>query len=307
MAEFMTGHLPDWNEIHDVLLIHDAGSLSAAARLAGVSQSTMSRRLAAIEAGGHKVFARGPAGMLALTERGEALVAVGRQMEAAFRAKLAELDRRRVPLRIAACEVTAQLFVADALPDWLRNRDTAADMAIYEDLFSLKPADYDLLVVPADSLPPGMAGVEIGRIEWGLFASPNYLHTNPVRAGSNSLAGHKLILASGSLARVGMYRWLTEQGGQAVFSSSSPLAQREACARGQGVAMLPLALARDDPRIEQIEISSFGQSPVWLVANELDASHPRIAAFLLWARRHFRADRYPGRGKGQAAGAMRVG
>jgi Bacterial regulatory helix-turn-helix protein, lysR family len=41
---------PDWNDLRDILLITDAGSLSGAARIAGISQSTMSRRLSAIEA-----------------------------------------------------------------------------------------------------------------------------------------------------------------------------------------------------------------------------------------------------------------
>ena len=45
---------PDWNDLRDILLITDAGSLSGAARIAGISQSTMSRRLSAIEAAGRQ-------------------------------------------------------------------------------------------------------------------------------------------------------------------------------------------------------------------------------------------------------------
>ncbi len=288
---------PDWNDVRDVLLVHEAGSLSAAARLAGVSQSTISRRIAAIEAGGRDVFKRGPAGMLSLTGRGEALVAAGLKMRAAYRANVGELGQQQ-PLRIAACEVTGQLFMADALPAWLAGREASADMAIYEDLFNLRAADFDLLVMPADSPPPGRTGVEIGRIEWGLFASPQYLQRNPVRKDAATLDGHQVILASGSLARVGLYGWLAGQGGQAALSSSSPLAQREACARGQGLALLPLAIAGGDGRIERVEQFSFDGSPVWLLADANDASHPRIAAFLRWASRHFKAG-----GQAQIAGS----
>src|SRR5690606_41180232 len=45
----MTDPPPDWNDLRDVLLMAEAKSLSEAARRAGVSQSTMSRRLVAIE------------------------------------------------------------------------------------------------------------------------------------------------------------------------------------------------------------------------------------------------------------------
>lgn len=52
---------PDWNDLRWVLAVHEAGSLSAAARALGVSRSSMSRRIAVIEAGGRPVFR--PAGV----------------------------------------------------------------------------------------------------------------------------------------------------------------------------------------------------------------------------------------------------
>ena len=67
---------PDWNDLRDVLLITDAGSLSGAARMAGISQSTMSRRLAAIEALGQPVFLRDETGRMTPNARGKALVVV---------------------------------------------------------------------------------------------------------------------------------------------------------------------------------------------------------------------------------------
>ncbi|KAB2881022.1 MAG: LysR family transcriptional regulator, partial [Albidovulum sp.] len=63
----MTDPPPDWNDLRDVLLMAEAKSLSEAARRAGVSQSTMSRRLVAIEQGGLAVFSRDAAGALVPT------------------------------------------------------------------------------------------------------------------------------------------------------------------------------------------------------------------------------------------------
>lgn len=268
-------HDPDWNEPRWVLAVHEAGSLSAAARVLGVSQSTMSRRIAAVEAGGRAVFRADGR----LTERGKKMVAAARQMARAF----ARAQGDPSPLRIASCEVTARLFVADALSAWSVGSGQAADHAVYEDLFALRPGDYDLLVSPFDSPPEGTAGERIGVLACALFAAPAYVEQSPV---AGDLAGHRVILASGSLARVPAYAWLAAQGGRVALLSSSPLAMLEACARGQGVALLPQQLA--DDRLCRLDLAAPPDTPVWLVADAEDATHPRIASFLRWARAHFR-------------------
>jgi DNA-binding transcriptional LysR family regulator len=280
--------LPDWNDLRDVLLVHEAGSLSAAARATGVSQSTMSRRLAAIEAGGLKVFMRDARGRTALTDRGAAMVAAARAMRQAFDQAAAALGWQDAPIRIAACEVTAQVFLADALPGWGGTGRPPADLAIYEDLFALSPKDYDILVTPAESAPHGAEALEIGRLELGVFAAPAYLASRPVRAGANSLSGHRVIGSSGSLAGLEMYRWFGALGGTPALISSSPLAQLSACARGLGVALLPRALADEDPRLQEIPMPLPDPARVWLLADAREASHPRVATFLRWARGRFR-------------------
>ena len=189
----MSAHpdLPDWNDLRDVLLVHETGSLSAAARAAGVSQSTMSRRLAAIEAGGRRVFSRDERGCPILTARGAAMVAAARAMRQAFDQAAASLDWRDRPIRIAACEVTAQVFLADVLPGWGGAGRPPAELAVYDDLFALSPKDYDILVTPAESAPLGADALEIGRLELAVYAAPAYLASNPVPADPNTLGSHR--------------------------------------------------------------------------------------------------------------------
>jgi len=292
---------PEWNDLHDVLQVHEAGSLSGAARRAGVSQSTMSRRIAAIESGGRRVFQRGADGGMCLTERGAAMVAAARRMRAGFASGAAAFGAPPQPLRIVACEVTAQLFIVDALPDWSRRSELPADLVILDDLFALTPSDYDVLVMPADAPLPGTVGSEIGRIELGLFAAPAYLAARPLAAGDGTLDGHQVIRASGSLAMIAGYRWLEAAGGRTALLSSSPLAQREACIRGQGLALLPLAMGEGDARLVRIDRPVPGAMRVWLMADADEASHARTSGFLRWARRHF-AGHAPGPPAPAAAG-----
>jgi DNA-binding transcriptional LysR family regulator len=219
------------------------------------------------------------------------MVDAARAMRAAYDAELATADPVEPPLRIAACEVTAKLFLADALPDWARRSAVPAGLSVYDDLFSLPPVDYDLLVSPMDAPPPGAEAVEIGRIRWGLFAAPDYLAGHPVPPDTARLHGHDVIRACGTLERFAAFGWLVSLGGRAALLSSSPMAQRDACARGVGIALLPVDLVDEDVGLRPIAVAPPPDSPVWLVADQRQASHPRIADFLRWARRRFARDR----------------
>lgn len=269
----------DWNDLRDLLEIAEAGSLSAAARVLGVSQSTMSRRLAALEARGVVAFARDPVGRLLPTPAGARLIAAARQMREGFAEAQAALTAMPPAIRLASCEVTARLFLADALPDWgLRHPGRPVDHAVHDDLFTLPAAAWDVLVTPMEAVPPG--ALSLGEIRFGLYRA---VTGEAWRLGP----GAPVIAAGGSLAQVPAYRWLDAQGGRAVVRVSSPLAQLEACAREQGLALLPAALGDADGRLVRVPGPVPAPAQVVLLAAEGAADSPRLAPFLRWARRHF--------------------
>lgn len=75
--------LPDWNQMRALLATVEAGSLSGAARRLGLTQPTLGRQVAALEAGlGVTIFERVGRGLV-LTEAGQQLVAHLREMGAA--------------------------------------------------------------------------------------------------------------------------------------------------------------------------------------------------------------------------------
>lgn len=155
---------------------------------------------------------------------------------------------------------------------------------MHDDLFALDASDDDLLVSPLDSVPETVERVVVDEIRWGLYAAPAYLAEHPLRPGGNDLSGHKVIRASGSLARIAAWRWLEGQGGAVSFLAFSPAAQAEAAARGQGSRSCQCHWARP------ITVCSWPARP--------DAHPPRsgrwrrgawptarIAGFLRWLRR----------------------
>lgn len=281
----MPSPFPDWNDLRDILLIAGAGSLSSAARKAGVSQSTMSRRLAAIEMGGQPVFLRDETGRLTPNQRGEVLVTAAREMMAVYDRARHALSDTPPPLRVVGCEFADRLFLQSALPHWDAKADVPVEFSPVADLSTVSPRDYDILVTTMPSVPEKSAGVMIGRLEWALHAAPAYLRAHPWKG---TFEGQRLICASGALAQAEAYRWFMRQGGSVAFLSASPSAMLDAAANGMGLALLPRAMTEGDARVVAIDAPVCSPSEVWMIADAVEAMEPRISGFFRWARGYFR-------------------
>ncbi|AWB48515.1 hypothetical protein HYN69_08325 [Gemmobacter aquarius] len=277
---------PDWNDLRDILLITEAGTLSAAARAAGVSQSTMSRRLAAIEAAGNPVFLRDESGRMTPNSRGRDMVAAARDMQEVFEKLRQRLTDAPPPLRIATCDVSARLFLSSALPLWSGRAESPAELTIVEDI--TLAAGADVSVGPMTAVPERCAGQSLGRIEWGLYSAPAYVVANRIRGRLDTLEGQSMIRASGSLAETAAYRWLPRQGGVVAMLAASTGAMIEGCAAGMGIALLPTLLAESDARLLPVDGPRPASSEVWAICDAARAEEPQIAGFFRWARNHFR-------------------
>jgi len=109
----------DWNDFRVFLSVARAGTLSGAARLMGVDQSTMSRRLAALESSaGARLFDRTPDGYL-LTAAGEAVRGRVEDLESGAlgieRQLLGHDARPTGPVRLASSDSFASWFLVPRL------------------------------------------------------------------------------------------------------------------------------------------------------------------------------------------------
>lgn len=282
----MAAAFPDWNDLRDVLLISEAGTLSAAARAAGVSQSTMSRRLAAIEAQGQPVFLRDETGRMTPNARGREFSAAAREMQAVYERLRQKLMDAPPPLRIATCDVSARVFLSSAMPIWAGRSGSTAELTVVDDLAQAE--GYDIAIGPMMAVPEHCAGQSIGRLEWGLYAAPSYAAANRIRGRLETLEGHSVIRASGSLGETAAYRWLGRQGGVVALMTASTGAMIEGCSAGMGIALLPVVMAESDARLLPVDGPLPASSEVWAIADAARAEDPQIAGFLRWARNHFR-------------------
>lgn len=287
---------PDWNDLRDILLITEAGTLSAAARAAGVSQSTMSRRLAAIEAGGQPVFLRDETGRMTPNARGREMVAAAVEIRGIYDRLRQKMTDAPPPLRVATCDVMAQLYLSQALPAWSGRADSPAELIVSDEGASL--AEVDVIVGPMSAVPEKCVGQSVGRVDYALYAAPSYVATHRIRGRLETLEGQSVIRASGKLADTPAYRWLTRQGGTVALLSASTAGIVDGCVAGMGIALLPVAAAETDARLLPINGPRPAQVDVWMIADATRAEEPQIAGFFRWARNHFRngapADRRAG-------------
>lgn len=292
--------ISDWGDLQTILAISSEGSLSGAARKLGVNQSTASRRLQSIERELNRpVFFRGADGRFRPNETGERLIETARLVQAVVDEANFGMAGTPAPIRIASCEVLSQAFAAPALARWAEVSEKPVDLSIYDNLFTLPPDEFDVMITPLESAPEEMVGRCIGRLDWGLYASPAYLAGRPLRPDAETLAGHLVISAAGSLADIAAYRWLAELGGTSVFRASSVMTQRDMAANGAGIALLPTSVILPTHGLVPLE-SMLKPSPsdVWMVARRATAGQPRVRRFLDWAGKHFRQAPSPDRKAG---------
>jgi DNA-binding transcriptional LysR family regulator len=110
--------MPDWSDLRFLLEVARTGTLAAAGRKLGVDNTTVGRRLSALERDlGAKLFARTPDGLV-LTPAGEAIRTAGEEMEQAVlrgEQRAQGADRKLSGLvRVATTEMLGEVVVRPA-------------------------------------------------------------------------------------------------------------------------------------------------------------------------------------------------
>lgn len=275
----------DWDDVRSFLAIARARSLSGAARELGLRQSTMSRRLAALEAkAGARLLQRTPRGY-ELTAIGEAVLGNAERMEAEAIAVERTVQGRDVALsgivRITTVENIAGILLPGAVA-----RLQATYPGIGIDVLS-DPRALNLSRREAD------LAIRMTRFEGSeLFSRRMSLAGSALYAGAGYLAAHGDLLRDAGQAIVTVLedhahmpepRWLLEQlpGARVALRSNDRSVQLAAVQAGLGVGCLPCIIADGQPGV--VRLTAAGPGPVreiWMGVHA-DLRHmPRIRAVI---------------------------
>lgn len=270
----MTSTLP-WELLHTLLGVLREGSLSGAARQLGLTQPTVGRHIAALEAAlGQVLFTRSPTGLLP-TDAALALRGHAEQMETAAAALQRAATRGTEPggtVRVTASEVIG-VEVLPPLIAALRERHPGlvVELALSNRVQDLLRREADIAVRMTPPEQGQLIARHIGNITLGLHAHPSYLDRCGRPASLADLGGHTLIGFDTvtPFIRAGAQRLGGIRRESFSLRSDSDLAQMALVRAGAGIGVCQLALARREPRLERVLPEQFSWPlDTWVAMHE---------------------------------------
>lgn len=279
----------DWNDLRYFLAVARDGSTLAAARAMRVSQTTVARRIAALEeALGIRLFEKRQAGY-SLTPDGQNLLSRAEQVEAALNgfSDAAAAQSRSVSgtVKITTEEVYAITILApllrelhEAFPDIVIELDTSQTV---RDL-GAGEADISLRSTKADStLSAGLVGRQLCIDDWALYCSRDYAARNGVPRNRAQLKKHAFIGGGGGNLWIHYQNWLQQLGleQQVAMHHATSGGLLSGVRSGFGIAVLPCVVADGDPDLVQCLTprSDHGRL-LWLFTHERVRHTPRVRA-----------------------------
>lgn len=168
--------LADWDQLRYVLAVAREGSLSAAARVLGVNQGTVSRQLArAEETSGQRLFDRTPGGMTP-TSAGFAAIDAAGEVERIHRVLTTELERNSDSvagvLRITTPRSILPYGFADLLAAFqAEHPEVTLDITSSDRLRNLPERAADVAIRAQNAPSPGLWGPRLATMTYAYWGS----------------------------------------------------------------------------------------------------------------------------------------
>lgn len=281
----------EWSDLRHFLAVARSGSTLSAAKILGVNQTTVARRVAALEqALGEKLFEK-TAGGYRLTEVGSAMVQNAERVESeaeAFARMIAQRSRKLLGM----IRVTTNDVLADCLlTPWLREFTQRFPVVQVETIITDRRLDISRgeadIALRANTFKPGSTlgdGVTVRRLatgKWGVYASKKYAAEHGTPATATDLVRHPIIAGAGELARFDPAFLKEAQAAGAVIrqASSSILNIAGAIRAGLGVGGIPCMLGELDPELTLCFLFDEADYDLTLITREEMRNLPHVRAF----------------------------
>jgi DNA-binding transcriptional LysR family regulator len=277
----------DWDDLRTFLAIARHGTLSAAARALGVTQPTLGRRLAAMEARmGARLLQRMP-GRFVLTPLGETILGKAERIEAEVLAAERAISGRDVTLsgtvRLTTVDTLAARIITPALVA-LQAEHPGIAIELIPDTraFSLSKREADIAVRMSRFEGNSIFAKRIGAIAMGLYVA----QTRPADAPP------KLVTVLDDQSHLPEAQWLRAAypDAEPAFQSNSREAHLWATKCGAGVAALARYRADEEPDLRRIPTQGGDLvRDVWLGVHSDMRHMPRIRTVLTAITQCFQA------------------
>ena len=287
--------MTDWNDIRYLVAVADSGSTLAASRALRVSQTTVARRIAALEeAIGFPLFDRRQAGY-ALTPAGETLLDRARAVETAASGFDEAAATQVRDLGGTVRLTTEEIFANTLLGPWLRElHDMHPEIRIELDtvrtIRDLGAGEADIaLRSTASPAPAGVVGRRLCVDDWTLYCSRDYAARHGVPKTKEELKSHALVGGGGGNLERAYEAWINELGlqDQVAIHHGTSTGLLSAVRSGFGIAVLPCLIADSEPDLIRCMPPRRDHGRVmWLLTHDRVRRTPRVRIVIdfLYAR-----------------------
>lgn len=270
----------NWDDLKIFLSIARNGTLSAAARVLGQSQSTMGRRIRALEEElGYTLFQRTDDGFL-LTHEGEAVFEHVQQMEHEADALMRKLSGRQQLeglLRVSTTEWFGAHVLAPIFAEFSGQHPAMTIELITETrLVSLARREADLVFRFRQFDEADVIQRKAMHVEFGVYGSGAYLR----QADDHH---HRLIIMDTAYGELADVPWLRRRlpKSHATLRANSRDVQAALCRNGAGLAVLPRCIG---DALRGLHLVDLGEPPpgrdVWAGYHKDLKRSPRLRALL---------------------------
>ncbi|MEM6408762.1 MAG: LysR family transcriptional regulator [Pseudomonadota bacterium] len=281
-------HGLDWSLVQAFIAVAEEGSLSAAARVTGVSQPTLGRQIKALERQvGVSLFHRQAKGF-ELTETGQSILPAAQSMAEAA-SKLATLAAGRDmsvsgTVRITASEFVAQYVVPDIIAD-IRMRQPAIQIELnatdQTDNLLFREADIALRMFRPTQLE--VITKRLGVLKLGFYAAESYLARRGTPRTIEDLKAHDLLGYDRSeriIRGAAALGWTLTRNDFAVRCDQQTI-HGEMIRSGCGIGILQSDVAEKMGLVSILAEFPMPGLELWLTTHEALRYTPRVAA--VWA------------------------
>ncbi|SDG15197.1 transcriptional regulator, LysR family [Limimonas halophila] len=290
--------LGDWDDVRIFLAVVRAGSYSRAAQRLGTRQSTVSRRIQALEHRlGTKLFDHRGHGMRP-TPAADVMVPHVERMESealALERELVDVDAEpRGVVRVTGSEGLISCWVLPNLPAF-----NAAHPAIMLDTLAtsrymdLGAREADIALRFGEPRDPRLISRSLGTVRYRFYASTTYLDANGTPASLDQLYDHAVV-------DLHHFHWADELGIWRSFIESHPRVRvrvtalssyLEALESGLGIGLLPPYIAQSRPDMIDVALDFGYRLNLKLLTHEETRHSARIRAVSDFLRERAHTDR----------------
>lgn len=262
--------MPSWDDLRVLLAVHRHGSLLAAGEALGVSTSTAARRIESLERSLGRVLVLRSSGGTRVEPDALGLIALAEDLELGLQA-LQRDERQGVvsgTLRVSMGEgfvgPTTQMLcqVRRRFPSLIIELVTESRFA------DLGRREVDLAIRVGKSTSAMIVERYVGKLTFGLYASKSYVdqRLRGTRLSPADFVRHDFVGLDPTTTQREPNHWLVSRGAtRFVFRSNSDLARQTATQQGQGICLLPDAVAHQGLGLVRLDAGvEHPSAPVYL-------------------------------------------